>query len=134
MAQNKKEILQPGPTVMFGRIRHFRLKSSSNWVDDPLPIDPVCKALGLPPTDMMRAQVFQVAACNFRCCYCFVPYNLLDANSEHASWLSPSKLVDLYLDQQDPPPVIDLSGGQPDLAPEWVPWIMKELIGKWLEG
>ena len=111
----------------FGRIRHFRRKASSNWVDDPLPIDPVCKALRLPPADMQRAQVFQIAACNFRCWYCFVPYDLLGANVEHSSWLNPSRLVDLYLDQQDPPRVIDLSGGQPDLAPEWVPWMMKEL-------
>lgn len=118
----------------YGRIRHFRRKSSSNWPSDPLPIDPVCKALRLPPTDMLRAQVFQIAACNFRCWYCFVPYNLLEANHENSSWLSPSMLVNLYLEQQNPPPVIDLSGGQPDLAPEWVPWMMKELKARGLEN
>jgi uncharacterized Fe-S cluster-containing radical SAM superfamily protein len=120
--------LSVGPNCEgFGRIRHFRRKASLNWVDDPLPIDPVCKALGLPHTDMQRAQVFQIAACNFRCWYCFVPSELLGANIEYSCWLNPSRLVDLYLNQQDPPRVIDLSGGQPDLAPEWIPWMMKEL-------
>ena len=117
----------------FGRIRHFRRKANKNWVDDPLPIDPVCKALDLPTTDMLRAQVFQIAACNFKCWYCFVPYELLRANLENSRWLSPSSLIDLYLDQEDPPPVIDLSGGQPDLAPEWVPWMMRELRNRGLE-
>jgi hypothetical protein len=56
-----------------------------------------------------------------------VPFNLLAANPRYSAWLSPAQLVDLYLDQPDPPPVIDLTGGQPDLAPEWVPWMMAEL-------
>lgn len=117
----------------FGRIRHFRRRASKDWVDDPLPMDPACKALGLPTTDMQRAQVFQIAACNFRCWYCFVPYDLLGANPANSGWLSPSKLVELYLDEPDPPSVIDLSGGQPDLAPEWIPWMMRELKDRSLE-
>ena len=126
--------LTTGPNCEgFGRIRHFRRKASENWVNDPLPIDPVCKALGLPPTDMQRAQVFQIAACNFRCWYCFVPYELLGANLGHSRWLNPKTLIDLYLDQENPPPVIDLSGGQPDLAPEWIPWMMRELRNRDLE-
>ncbi|MGI8919084.1 MAG: hypothetical protein ACR2H6_10820, partial [Pyrinomonadaceae bacterium] len=38
-----------------------------------------------------------------------------------------SELIDLYLQQPDPPAMIDLTGGQPDLVPEWVPWMMEEL-------
>jgi len=102
-------------------------------VDDPLPIDPVCKALGLQPTDILEAQVFQVAACNFRCWYCYVPYNLLGANIKYSGWLSPSELIDLYLDQENPPLVIDLSGGHPDLVPEWIPWMMKEIQSRGME-
>ena len=45
---------------------------------------------------------------------------------------TPGRLVELYLNQEDPPPVIDLSGGQPDLVPEWVPWMMKELSARGL--
>ena len=132
-SDQEKDLTVPSNCEGFGRIRHFRRKSSANWVTDPLPIDPVCKAFGLPPRDMMYAQVFQVAACNFRCWYCFVPSNLLEAISEHAQWLTPGRLVELYLNQVDPPPVIDLSGGQPDLVPEWVPWMMKELSARGLD-
>jgi uncharacterized Fe-S cluster-containing radical SAM superfamily protein len=82
---------------------------------------------------MVRAQVFQIAACNLRCWYCFVPYNLLDANIRHSSWLSAANLIDFYIEQPDPPLVIDLSGGNPELVPEWVPWMMRELIIRNLE-
>jgi len=47
--------------------------------------------------------------------------------------LSPTQLIDLYLDQADPPVVIDLTGGQPDLVPEWVPWMMAELRTRGME-
>lgn len=33
----------------------------------------------------------------------------------------------MYLELDDPPAMIDLTGGQPDLVPEWVPWMMREL-------
>jgi uncharacterized Fe-S cluster-containing radical SAM superfamily protein len=131
--EQEKDLTDPPNCEGFGRIRHFRRKGNTDWVPDPLPMDPVCKALGLPSTDMMRAQVFQVASCNFRCWYCFVPYNLLAADREHSQWLTPNRLVQLYLNQEDPPPVIDLSGGQPDLVPEWVPWMMKELSERGLD-
>jgi len=38
--------------------------------------------------------------------------------------------VRMYLNQADPPRVIDLTGGQPDLVPEWVPWMMRELTAR----
>jgi rRNA maturation endonuclease Nob1 len=38
---------------------------------------PASRKLGLAEADMMEAQVFQVASCNWRCWYCFVPYELL---------------------------------------------------------
>jgi len=41
-------------------------------------------------------------------------------------------LVDLYLDQENIPKVIDLTGGQPDLTPEWVPWMMECLTNRGL--
>ncbi len=47
--------------------------------------------------------------------------------------MSPSQLIDLYLDQPDHPSMIDLTGGQPDLVPEWVPWMMAELKKRGLE-
>jgi hypothetical protein len=38
------------------------------------------------------------------------------------------------LNQPDPPPLIDLTGGQPDLVPEWVLWMMDELDSRDLSG
>jgi uncharacterized Fe-S cluster-containing radical SAM superfamily protein len=61
-----------------------------------------------------------------------VPFDLLSGNLKHSGWLTPSQMVDLYLDQQDPPKIIDLSGGQPDLVPEWVPWMMDEINARGL--
>jgi hypothetical protein len=41
--------------------------------------------------------------------------------------LTAEQLVGLYLSEPERPIVIDLSGGQPDLVPEWVPWMMRAL-------
>lgn len=111
----------------FGRLRHFRRRTSNRWLANPLPIDPACKVLDRPPADTLMAQIFQTSVCNWRCWYCFVPFNLLSANQKYSAWLKPQELIDLYLDQPHPPVVIDLTGGQPDLVPEWVPWMMEEL-------
>ncbi|WP_148701798.1 radical SAM protein [Candidatus Nitrososphaera evergladensis] len=116
-----------------GRIRHFKIETSTGWPSNPLPIAPACKALNLPMQDVMRAQVFQNGACNWRCWYCFVPFNLLSADVERSRWVSASDLVNLYLNENDRPSVIDLSGGQPDLIPEWTPWMMEELIARGLQ-
>jgi hypothetical protein len=57
----------------------------------------------------------------------------LAANRKYADFLSPATLIDLYLSQPEPPLVLDLTGGQPDLVPEWVPWMMHELRARGLE-
>ena len=111
----------------YGRIRHFRLRTSPGWPPNPLPIVPACKALGIAPPPMMEAQVFQNAACAWRCWYCFVPYNLLSADPKRSTWLSAEELVALYHAEEHRPLIIDLSGGSPDLVPEWVPWMMQAL-------
>lgn len=111
----------------FGRVRHFRRATAPGWPSNPLPIDPACRALGLSRVDVLEAQAFQNAVCNWRCWYCFVPFELLAAKPEHSAWLSAAELVDLYLAEKNRPQVIDLTGGQPDLIPEWVPWMMEAL-------
>ena len=115
--------MYPPNCAGFGRVRHFYRYTNS------LPIDPAQKALGVGKTDLLRAQVFQLSACNWRCWYCFVDFPLLSADPNHASWLTTDELVKLYADQHDRPQVIDLTGGQPDLAPEWIPWMMRSLKG-----
>ncbi|MYL65988.1 hypothetical protein GLW07_21860 [Bacillus hwajinpoensis] len=117
----------------YGRIRHFRRETSAGWVENPLPIDPALNSLNLPKTNVIRAQVFQTSTCNWRCWYCYVPFNLLSGDPDRSSWLTVSELIDLYLEEPDPPVVLDLSGGQPDLVPEWVPWMMKEIKRRGLQ-
>jgi len=131
--EQERDLSEPANCNGFGRIRHFRRLTNPGWPDNPLPIDPALAVLGLPPSNQLRAQVFQNAVCNWRCWYCYVPFSLLAGSLRHAAWLSTSDLVELYLDQPDPPLVIDLSGGQPDLTPEWVPWMMAELKARELD-
>jgi organic radical activating enzyme len=109
-----------------GRIRHFHRGSDERW-SNPLPMDPACHALKLNATDALRAQVFQNAICNWRCWYCYVDFDLLSANPKHARWMTADELITLYQRDARDAPVIDLSGGQPDLTPEWVPWTMESL-------
>ena len=130
--RQEDDLSEPSNCEGFGRIRHFRRATSSGWPANPLPIDPAAKFLGTRTADVLRAQVFQNAVCNWRCWYCFVPFELLSANHKHA-WLSAAGLLDLHLDQPEPPRVIDLSGGQPDLTPEWVPWMIQEIQSRGLE-
>jgi uncharacterized Fe-S cluster-containing radical SAM superfamily protein len=109
-----------------GRIRHFHRGADERW-SNPLPMDPACRALHLSTTDALQAQVFQNAICNWRCWYCYVDFDLLSANPKHARWMTTDELVALYRRDAPNTPVLDLSGGQPDLTPEWVPWTMESL-------
>ena len=109
----------------FGRIHHFRLEPDPNWVTNPLLTLPACKYLGLPVTDVLLAQVFQLAACDFRCWYCFVDFSLLSADPKHSEMVTPKQLLQTMLDEKVNSQVIDLSGGQPELVPEYVLWFLK---------
>lgn len=112
----------------YGRVRHFRLATAEGWPVNPLPIAPACRALGIAAVpDMMTALVFQNAACAWRCWYCFVPEELLKADLSRSAWFTAAGLVDLYRQIPNPPQIIDLSGGSPDLVPEWTPWMMRAL-------
>jgi len=117
----------------FGRIRHFSRRTSDGWVPNPLPIDPALRAFGSEGLDTLRAQVFQNAGCNWRCWYCYVPFDLLAANPTHSDWLTAGEMLDMFLAQEDRPTVIDLSGGEPGLTPEWVYWVLEELHSRGLE-
>lgn len=110
-----------------GRVRHFRRGPSPDWIPNPLPIDPACARLQTERPDKMNAQVFQNAACSWRCWYCFVPYELLSASVSRSEWRTAAELVGLFAAVPERPPILDLSGGQPDLTPEWVPWTMDAL-------
>lgn len=125
--QQEPDLTEPPNCGGLGRIRHFRRDQAQGWVPNPLPIDPATRALGIAPTSLLCAQVFQTAVCNWRCWYCYVPFDLLSANAKHSRWATAEQLVAAYQNQEEPPLVIDLTGGQPDLTPEWVPWVMRAL-------
>ena len=126
-SEQEADLTEPPNCNGVGRIRHFRRQTSLGWPSNPLPIDPACRRLELPRNDSLRAQVFQNAACNWRCWYCYVPFSLLNADPKQSEWRSASELIELYLEEPNRPRMIDLTGGQPDLVPEWIPWMMREL-------
>jgi uncharacterized Fe-S cluster-containing radical SAM superfamily protein len=128
-SEQERDLSVPTNCGGFGRVRHFKRATAAGWPVNPLPIVPACLALGIsdvPPE--MTAQVFQNAACNWRCWYCYVPFNLLSADQSRSAWLRPEDLVALYKTEPARPKVLDLSGGSPDLVPEWIPWMMEALV------
>lgn len=131
-SSQEADLSEPTNAAGHGRVRHFKRETSDGWPPNSLPIDPACSALGRPPASSITAQVFQNAACNWRCWYCYVPFALLNADERRSSWVSPAQLVDWYLESPVPSGVIDLSGGQPDLVPEWTAWMAEELTGRGL--
>lgn len=110
----------------YGRLHTFRRTSSDGiWPENPLPIDPALHYFGSPNQKELVAQVLQLAGCNWRCWYCFVPYQLLLARDQDSSWFSSDEVLDLVDQDQSEHLVIDLSGGQPDLVPEWGLWMAR---------
>jgi uncharacterized Fe-S cluster-containing radical SAM superfamily protein len=127
------DLTEPPNCNGYGRIHHFRLETAKSWPMNQLPILPAAHKLGLNQAQVRNAQVFQNSSCNWRCWYCFVPFNLLAANESLSGWLTADQLVELYTREAYQPLVIDCSGGQPDLIPEWIPWMMEALQSRGLE-
>lgn len=130
--EQEKDLSEPPNCKGFGRVRHFYRKQT-NWVNDPLPIDPAARFFNISDSlPEIRAQVFQMAYCNMSCWYCFVPNTL--KNATQGKWINVLELIDLLLNENNTPKVIDLSGGNPELTPEWIYWFMEELISRNLEN
>ncbi|WP_217601983.1 radical SAM protein [Chitinophaga sp. GbtcB8] len=132
-SEQEKDLTEPANCKGFGRVRHFKLRRSTDWPVNPLPIVPALKYLQLPDDSEVRAQIFQNSICNWRCWYCYVDFKLLNGDKRYSEFLSCDDLIDLYLAENDRPLIIDLSGGQPDLTPEWIPWMMETLRNRNLE-
>jgi uncharacterized Fe-S cluster-containing radical SAM superfamily protein len=126
-SEQEKDFSLPANCGGFGRIHHFRRNQGTDWPSNPLPIDPAAHFLGYAPDDQMEVQVFQNAVCSWRCWYCFVDFDLLSANPKHSEFKSAAELLELYLKECNRPAIIDLSGGQPDLVPEWTLWMLEEI-------
>ena len=118
-SEQERDLSEPPNCGGVGRLRHFHNRASSGWPVNPLPTAPAERFLGRSLGGVTIAQVFQNLACNWRCWYCYVPFNLLAGDSSRGEFLTAAELVRRHLDQPDPPSIIDISGGQPDLIPEW---------------
>lgn len=121
------DISKPLNCQGFGRIHRFRRNADPDWPENPLPIGPASARLGLPRVDVLDAEVFQTAGCNWRCWYCYVPFNLLAADDRFSELVPVDRLIRMYATLPGRPPVLDLSGGQPDLTPELVPWTLEAI-------
>ncbi len=117
----------------YGRIHHFFLEHGYEWPANPLPHHVAAWKLGRETPNMERVQVFQIAACNCRCWYCYVDYDLLSASPSRSAFKSAEELLELFLMEENRPDVIDLSGGQPDIVPEWPVRMMEALTKRGLQ-
>lgn len=126
-SDQEADLTNPPNANGLGRVHRFHRATSGRWIANPLPLDPACAYLGLAPQEAMKAQVFQNAACNWRCWYCYVPFDMLGALPAKSRWAAVEDLVDSYAKLEDRPPILDLSGGQPELSPEWVLWTIAAL-------
>jgi uncharacterized Fe-S cluster-containing radical SAM superfamily protein len=115
----------------YGRIRVFK-NFSLHLFDNNLFHKPLFR--NYPPSNEFRSQVFQIAGCNWRCWYCYVDFKLLDGDYSNSRFFRSNELIDLFLSDAKHPDIIDLSGGQPDLVPEWLLWFLEAIEKKGLMG
>jgi len=92
-----------------------------------LPNIPYAIRMNVKNEEVLRTQLFQIGACDFRCWFCFVDYERINGNTKFGDYFSSKELLLLYLEQKNRPKVIDLSGGQPNLVPEWILWTMEAI-------
>lgn len=126
-SQQEADLSEPVNCEGYGRLRHFKIYRYDDWSPNPLPIQPALRALRMDHEETLVAQVFQNSACNWRCWYCYVDFSLLAADPSVSNFFTADQLVQMYLSVPSKPKTIDLSGGQPDLVPEWVLWTMQSL-------
>lgn len=123
-SDQSKDLTLPSNCGDFGRIHHFKEYSSPRWTRNPLPIDPVSAHFGTPKTPIMPVQLFQLSVCNLQCWYCFVDKKLRAGNQKYAGYVSPEQLLESSV-TENRSKVIVLSGGQPDLVPEYSLWFLQ---------
>ena len=104
----------------FGRIRIFKRKKYQDWVANPLPFEPYSIAMGKNSVNELAVQVFQIAKCNLNCWWCFIPDEYKNCNINHTKWFAVNDLLELFIrDTMGTVNVIDISGGNPELVPEF---------------
>lgn len=124
-SEQSGDLTNPPNCSGFGRRHLFEVEAFNDWPPNPLPIRPAWRALSQPPNESISAQVFQNSGCNWRCWYCFVPF--ADLTTQKGVMVPVETMVDCSLADNPGPHMVDLSGGQPDLTPEWSVWFLEAL-------
>jgi uncharacterized Fe-S cluster-containing radical SAM superfamily protein len=117
----------------YGRLRTTDPVSTTWSFDTTVPNEPAATRLGLSSEEARLSQLFQLAGCNLRCWFCYVDGPMLTASPGRAQFLSADDLVRMYMDEPVRARIVTLTGGQPDLVPEWLPWMMQSLRKRGLE-
>jgi len=126
-SKQENDLTLPPNCNGYGRIRHFRISRNEKWTCDPLPNIPYAIRMNKDVEETLQTQLFQISACDFRCWFCFVDENLLSAKQDFSKYFTIDELFELYLQEPIQPKVFDLSGGQPNLAPEWLYWTIQKV-------
>ena len=116
----------------FGRVRNFKRNKFSDWCSDPIPMDIVSKRLNMDRMDNLDVQMVEVAKCNLHCWWCYLPDELRHINEKYMKWFSPQELLDLVFHENANCKCLYVSGGNPELVPELIYDIMKELSNRGL--
>lgn len=111
----------------YGRLRTTTPVADTWAFDTIVPNEPAASRLSLNSKETELSQLFQIAGCNFRCWFCYVDDKSLRANPSNSRFFRAEELLELFLAEPIRPRIITLTGGQPDLVPEWLPWIMRAM-------
>ena len=130
-SEQQEDLVSPPNCEGFGRVHIFEEEAFGDWPSNPLPIRPVARALHLGDRNSLAAQVFQNSGCNWRCWYCYVPFR--DLTGRNGTMVSVPQMVEWTLAANPGRHMVDLSGGQPDLTPEWSLWFLQELDARGAE-
>jgi|GEM_PF-2843133 len=70
--------------------------------------------------DYNDAFVFQLAACNYCCPFCYVDDRNLNPRGKQVGWFSAKEIIEAFVEYRDKLPMnrIRISGGEPGLVPE----------------
>jgi len=133
-SQQKTDISKPIIFNGYARLHRFSEEKKPHWVLDPLPTIPALSKLHCDPSTIRDARVLQLSACNLRCWYCFVDYENLSPYSPSSKDFSVSEIISVLQSYSKEQYVIDLSGGNPGLVPEWAVWVIEELTARNLDN
>jgi hypothetical protein len=111
----------------YGRVRHLRLATAEGWPTNPLPIVPACRARNRTSAGDDDGARVPEGSLRLALLVLLRTEELLKADHSRSAWFTSDELIDFYREIPDAPRIIDLSGGSPDLVPEWTPWMMRAL-------